>query len=1127
MTGEGSRARDALSAWLRSIGLDGYVPIFVENGIDLDSLILLTETDLEKLGVLLGHRRKLLKAIAELSAGSPSLTPPLHTRPRLGTLSSTDGERRQLTVLFCDLVGSTELARRLDAEDLAALMREYRAACTEVVTRYEGNVAQHLGDGVMVYFGWPRAHEDDPERAVRAALEIVAKVKTVTASSALSVRIGVATGSVVIGEGAADSHADASLAVGETPNLASRLQGLARADEIVIAPSTRRLLGDAFELVDLGGHSLKGFAEPVRAWRIAGLGKSEDRFEAIHGRQLTPFIGREEEVALLLRRWRQAQDGEGQVVLLSGEPGIGKSRILQELRVHASADPHIRLHFQCSPYHVNSVFHPLIDQFERGAGFAREDSADTKLDKLEAYAERAGKLSSFALPLFAAMLSLPHSRYAPLEFSPQRQKEETIKALGEQIAGLSSQEPVLLLFEDAHWIDASSLEVLDMAVQLVQRLRVLVVVTFRPEFESRWTQHSHVTLLTLNRLARKQAMAMVDKVAGGKALPPEILAQIVAKTDGMPLFVEELTSQVVESGLLRDTGDRYVIEGPLPPLALPATLQDSLLARLDRLAPVKSIAQIGACIGREFSHELLATVAPMDASALQDGIVQLMQAGLIFRSGAPPAVRYVFKHALVQEAAYNTLLKSRRQQLHAAIAAAYESKFAADVANAPEILAHHLTEAGFAERAVPQWLAAGRRAMERIASRDAVRHLERALQVNDSLADSDERNRTELDIRLLLAAAHLMVLGWSAEAILHTLEPARSLALKLDERTKLPKILCFLWLHHAMRAELADAAAQRDALHVAAERSGNSSDVVMAWDIDAVHSCFAGEFPRAHRALRELIAVYERDQHGHLVNSYGWDPMCGALLWAAVFLWTSGYPDQAKHACKDAVRLARELGHAWNLGWCLGLGTTALMLRGETAATRQWLNELRLLAQEHSLYSFLHVEFPLYEGSLLLAEGNYLEAYDTYTRACEIWREAGWSSVIKRGEMRRAEALQYLGRIDEGIALIDSALDRISRTGFRMEEAEAYRIKGELLSHKVGADSREAEGPFLKSLDVARTQNAKGWELRTATSLARFWSERGKRKEAYDLLWPVYNWFTEGFDTRDLKAAKLLLDELR
>ena len=399
--------------------------------------------------------------------------------------------------------------------------------------------------------------------------------------------------------------------------------------------------------------------------------------------------------------------------------------------------------------------------------------------------------------------------------------------------------------------------------------------------------------------------------------------------------------------------------------------------------------------------------------------------------------------------------------------------------------------------------------------------------MNDLLAASDERSRKELDIRLLLATAHLMVGGWSAVGIAQTLEPARSLALRLDERAKLPRILCFLWLHHAMRAEFSDASLHLEELHVAAERSGESSDIVMAWDIDAVHSCFVGEFTRARRALQELIAVYDRVKHGHLVNSYGWDPMCGSLLWAGVFLWALGYPEQARRACIDALTLARDLGHAWNLGWCLALGTTGLMFCGETTTTRQWLAELRSLAQEHALASFVDVEFPLYEGSLLLGEGKNLEGYETFRRGCEIWLEVGWLSVIQRGEIRRAEALGPLGRIEEGIQLIESAFQRMERSGGRMEEAEAYRIKAELLARKRGGDAQDAEGAFLKSLDVARTQNAKGWELRTATSLARFWSERGKRKEAYDLLSPIYDWFTEGFDTHDLKAAKLLLDRLR
>jgi class 3 adenylate cyclase/tetratricopeptide (TPR) repeat protein len=1110
---------DELTSWLQGIGLERYAPVFLDNGVELDSLPLLSESDLEKLGVLLGHRRKLLKAIAALrDADLPTET--------AQSPITVDGERRQLTVLFCDLIGSTELARRLDPEDLAALMRQYRTACTEVVMRYEGNIAQHLGDGVMVYFGWPLAHEDDPERAVRAALEIVAKVKQVVPSNPLSVRIGIATGSVVVGQGKATGHVDASLAVGETPNLAARLQALAGADEIIIGPATRRLLGDAFELADLGVHSLKGFADPMRVWRVAGLGKSENRFAALHGRHLTPFVGREEEVALLMHRWRQAQDGEGQVVLLSGEPGIGKSRILHELGTHVARDAHIRLHFQCSPYHVNSVFHPLINQFEREAGFTREDTNDIKLDKLEAHLQRTGALSPIALPLFAAMLSLPAARYPSLGFSPRRQRDETIKALGEQLSALSKLQPVLLLFEDAHWTDASSLEVLDMVVQLVQRLAVLMVVTFRPEFELRWTQHSHVMLLTLNRLGRKQAAAMVNRVTGGKQLPAAILQQIVAKTDGMPLFVEELTTQVIESGALQDASDHYVIEGALPPMALPATLQDSLLARLDRLAPVKSIAQAGACIGREFSHEMLAAVAGIDTAALDDGIAQLLRAGLIFRSGVNPAVRYVFKHALVQEAAYNTLLKSRRQQLHATIAAAYESQFSADVGNAPEILAHHLTEAGFAERAVPQWLAAGQRAMERVAARDAVRHLERALAVNLLLPATAARGQQELDIRLPLAAAHLMLGGWAALDVTQTLAPARSVAIALDDKRRLPRVLHMLWLSHAMRARYAEGQVLLDELHAAAAANSDPRDRLMAWCTDTTHHTFVGGFERARQALEQFLPIYDKGEHAQLVNEYGWDPLCGTLLWAAVSLWALGYPDRAREAAFHLLARARELRHAWNLGWCLSLGTTSLLLCGDTVTARKWLIEMRSLGEEHALAALADVEWPLHWGSLLIREGNDLEGYETYTRGCEIWTRLGWVGAIHRGEMRRAEALCRLGRIDAGIALIESALQTITRVGAGMEEAEAYRIKALLLANTSDDNLKEAEATFLKSLEVARRQNARGWELRTATSLACFWTTQGRRKEARDLLAPIYSWFTEGFDTQDLRTAKALLEEV-
>ena len=593
--------------WLREIDLERYESVFSNNDIDFSVARQLSEVDLKELGLSLGHRKKFLFALSALTSSPHAAATDVSTQD---ALPAHPGERRQLTVMFCDLVGSTALAERLDPEELRALLHDYRTQCGKVIARYEGHVARYVGDGILTYFGWPTAHEEDAERSIRAALDIVQAVKTVAAPETLSVRIGIATGPVVVGEQAGEGD-QSKLAVGSTPNLAARLQGLAEADQIVIANSTRRLVANAFELIALGEHALKGFAEAVRAWRVEAVAASEGRFEATRAAgNLTPLVGREEEIAQLLRRWQLAREGEGQVMLLSGEPGIGKSRITQELQTRISAEPHTRLRFQCSPYHTQSPMYPVITQFAQGAGFARDDTVEQKLDKLEVYLRLAGGVSSTTLALFAAMMSLPVDRYPPLQFSPQRQKEETIKVLGEQLRGLATLQTVLFLFEDAHWSDPTTLETLDLVVQLTAGLRVLVAITFRPEFTPSWTGQSHVALLTLNRLARRQAAAMIialtggktvpgdgnsqtvaTKLPGAKTLPADLLEQILAKTDGVPLFVEELTHSILESGELKDAGDHFEYAGYARAINIPATLRDSLMARLDRATPVKEIAR--------------------------------------------------------------------------------------------------------------------------------------------------------------------------------------------------------------------------------------------------------------------------------------------------------------------------------------------------------------------------------------------------------------------------------------------------------------------------------------------------------------------------------------------------------
>jgi predicted ATPase/class 3 adenylate cyclase len=755
--------------------------------------------------------------------------------------------------MFCDLVGSTALSARLDPEDMREIIGAYHRCCAEAITKSRGFIAKYMGDGGLAYLGYPQAHEDDAEQAVRGALSLVEAVPMLRTGheAALQVRVGIATGVVVVGDLIGEGDAQERGVVGDTPNLAARLQAVAEPERVVISQSTRRLTGGLFDYRDLGRVALKGLSDPMQAWQVLAASAVESRFEAQHGAALTPLVGREEELELLLRRWEQAKGGDGCVVLVTGEPGIGKSRIAQTILERLSGEPHTRLRYFCSPHHQDSALYPSITQLGRAAGFRRDDTDEQRLAKLEAVLALATHDLGEAVPLLADLLSIPTGdRYPALDLTPQKRREKTLRALVAQIEGLAARQPVLMLFEDVHWADPTTRQSLDALIDRVPALRVLVIITFRPEFAPPWVGRGHVTLLSLNRLPRRQRPEMIAHVTGGKLLPQEIADEITDRTDGVPLFIEELTKAVVESGALADAGDRYIVTGPLPALAIPMTLQASLLARLDRLAAVRDVAQIGASLGRQFSHPLISAVAAMPQRQLDDALARLMSAELIYRRGTPPDAEYTFKHALVQDAAYGTLLRGRREQLHARIAATLEEQFPEIVAAQPALLARHCAEAGLAEKAVAYWLKAGQQALARSALTEAVAQLRKGLDVLSGLPDGPWRWQQELDLQIALQSALAATKGYSAAEVGETLARARKLAEQIDRPEYLVPLLIGQWGIHFTLSECKLALSLAEQIEKIGEARNDVTAQLLGRLLNGETRLLLGEFVAA-RALLE------------------------------------------------------------------------------------------------------------------------------------------------------------------------------------------------------------------------------------------------------------------------------------
>jgi class 3 adenylate cyclase/predicted ATPase len=1112
-----------VAAWLRGLGLEQYAPAFRDNDVDGEVLPELTADDLISIGVTsVGHRRKLLAAIAALR------TPPLTVAPSAASATSapisapiSDAERRQLTVMFCDLVGSTALSTRFDPEDLRELIGDYHRAVSETVARFDGFVAKYMGDGVLVYFGYPRAHEDDAERAVRAGLEVIEVVGRLPAKEDLRVRLGIATGLAVVGDLIGEGMAQERGVVGETPNLAARLQALAAPDTLVIAEATRRQVGGLFDLADLGPQTLAGFAAPQPAWRVIGESGMLSRFEALRS-GTTPLVGRAEELSLLFRRWQQTKNGEGRVVLISGEPGIGKSRLTAALSEHIEAQPHTRLRYFCSPHRQDSALYPVIAQLERAAGFARDDTPAAKLDTLETLLAPTAEIGDISLLI--ELLSLPGGdRFAPLELSPQRKKERTLAALLRQLEGLARTQPVLMIFEDLHWIDPTSREFLDLLLVRIERLAVLLVATFRPEFQPPWTGQPYVTVISLNRLGRGDGATMVERLAANATLlPPDVIAEIVERTDGVPLFVEEMTKAVLEAGAER--GRQVAVSMLAAGRGVPATLQASLMARLDRLGPAaKGVAQIGAAIGREFSYDLATAVGEVPEGSIEEALQRLVNAGLVFQRGAPPAAEYLFKHALVQEAAYGTLLRRTRQQLHARIAGALATQSPEMMENQPEVFAQHYVEAGLVAKSVAWWGKAGHRSAARSAMAEAAAQFQRGLDQLALLPKDPERRRQELEFCSALGTALMAVKGYAAPETGDAYARARKLWEQLGSPSEFLRIPYGQSLYHAVRGELDLAQSLDEDLLRLSYQTNDSAGLVLGHASSGRNLMFAGSFAASRSHLEEVLAFYDPTFHRALVRQAGFHPHINSGGHLGVVLFCLGYPDQASAQSSAAIAEARRLAHPPSIASSLALGARLLSLGENSAALGEWADQLLTVTTEQGLPHW-RSQGTIFRGWVKVRNGDIAEGISLLRSGSAAYRATGAEVWMPYHLARLAEACEIALQIEETSALLDEALQLAKRTGERWFAAELNRHKGQLLLRQ--GHPKAAEQLYRKALSIAEKQEAKLWELRAAVSLARLWEEQGRRAEACDLLAPVCDWFTEGFDTADLKEAKGLLDEL-
>ncbi len=1046
-----------------------------------------------------------------------------------------DGDRRQLTVMFCDLVDSTMLSERLDPEELRAVLRTFQATGAEIIEQLGGYIARYIGDGLLIYFGYPAAHEDDPERALRAALGITAALPRLNAQlrdqlevmreRPLQVRIGIHTGLVVVGEMGAGANLDPAAIVGETPNVAARLQTLAPPDSAVISSVTYRLIQGYFTCASMGPQILKGIAKPVEVYRVLGESGARSRIEVATRAGLNPLVDREEEIALVSKCWERTKEGKGQVVLLSGEPGIGKSRFVEEIKLQVAREGYTQIEFRASAFHENTAYYPIVEQLQRWLNLQTSDSPQENLDKLERKLSEYGFELPEALPLFSALLSLPQpAGYPPLTQTTQRQRQKTLELLVLWLLKESERKPLLAVWEDLHWCDPSTLEFDNLLLDRMPKARILALVTARPDFVSQWAALPHYTQLTLGRLEHRHAELMAKDVAGAKSLPAEMMQQIVSKTDGVPLFVEELVKMVMESGMLKERRGHYELSSALPPLAIPSTLRDSLMARLDRLSAVKEVVQLASTLGREFTYELIRAVWPLNEVALQKGLAAMVKAELLYKSDSVAQEKYYFKHSLIQETAYESVLRSKRQQLHLQIARTLEEKFPAVAEAQPELLARHCMAANLKEKAIVYWQRAGGMAVKRSANKEAISHLATGLELLKTLPDGAEHAQQELTMLATLSAALIATKGYSDPEVERTIIRARELCQQLGETPQLFPFVHKLCAYYVLRGELNTAKEVGEQLLRLARATQDPNLLLEAHNGLGSALFYLGELRPAREHFEQANEIYDPKLHSSHAFIYGLDPGVFALSYDARLVGYLGYLEQAREKMEQALTLARNVAHPLTLASAWHCAAEVHRQRGEAQASYECAEREIELAREQGFPLWFALA-QIYRGWALARLGHHEEALATIPKGIADYRATGAEMAVPIFLGLLAEAYDQAGQAQEGLRVLAEAIAIVQRIEDRGSgAADLYRLRGDLLL--VVSRDDEAEASFRRASEIARRQQAKSPELRATMSLARLLDKQGKRDEARTMLAAINGWFTEGFDTTDLKAAKILLEQL-